>query len=258
MKKIILFLLTAALTIAALSSCSNGNGDGATGNTTAGHGNTTLPVSSGAAALTSKNDPAATDKPIAPSSKEAINLIPDHFGKVERDYTGNEMEFTYDSQFSENVDMLFDGNMETKYRYIAPKVTGKPIVWSMTDSVTVTRYAISTASDSEEWKGRNPIGWSLYGTNELTSGNPSDGSWTLLTRVEKANIPDENYKTFDYELDKPGTYRYFMLIFDELNEYTPGLVFSGEYDEFGEPIMVEGQEEMLVQLSEFNLYGWVD
>ncbi|MGM9637710.1 MAG: hypothetical protein ACI3YK_06970 [Eubacteriales bacterium] len=221
----------------------------------------TTPVSTPAttSATTPVTTPAAT--------LETVNLMPSFFCKVEEDYSSM-FGYTWDGipgGAGETPDKLFDCDPETKLAGEAPDAIHQPIVWSMTKAVVVTRYSVTTGIDNKDWPGRNPLGWSLYGTNELSSNDPADGSWTLLHSVKDADLPDENFYTTYYEIDNTQAYRYYLLIFDDLTLYdgtymVPVLTPDGDYiyDENGDIVREEKERPKTMQLSEFTLYGYAE
>lgn len=152
---------------------------------------------------------------------------------------------------SEAPHKILDGKVETKWCQGDVKY-GVAVVWSMTDSVSVTGYSITTANDNSTYTNRNPVKWRLYGANELPTTSMSDfvdgehdyfdlqtvpDGWVLIDAVDAADpndpncslLPDLDFYEVGFEAEHPGSYMYFMLIIDEC--------------------------EFIIQMSEFTLYG---
>ena len=67
-------------------------------------------------------------------------------------------------------------------------------------------YTITTGNDNEEYNGRNPLSWKLYGNNE-----GKDGAWTLIQEVDNDKVlQDVNNTSYDFPCEKVSTsYKYF-------------------------------------------------
>lgn len=105
------------------------------------------------------------------------------------------------------------------------------IYWSMTEAVTLGSYVIYTGNDTTEFPGRQPIGWTLFATNnpELAEVpadiDPSrtsesaldnwdaltDAGWVELDYVYSGEMGDQNSLPFGYKIDEAnqGTYKYY-------------------------------------------------
>ena len=66
------------------------------------------------------------------------------------------------------------------------------------------KYTLTTANDNEQYKGRNPKSWILYGSKD---GN----NWETIDVVNDSGMEDKNFKTYNYTVDKVGTYQYYKL-----------------------------------------------
>jgi hypothetical protein len=78
--------------------------------------------------------------------------------------------------------------------------------------VQVSGYTLYTANDNATAHGRNPKSWSLKAN--------LDGSdnWTIIDAVSNdVTMKDTNYAPFDFEMDVPGTYRYFRFEVSEVH-----------------------------------------
>ena len=69
--------------------------------------------------------------------------------------------------------------------------------------MTLTGYRFTTANDTKSFPGRNPISWSLSGSN-VKSQTPGDTSWTLLDQhVKDYSLQAVNFMPFDFWFDYP-------------------------------------------------------
>ena len=105
----------------------------------------------------------------------------------------------YSDEVQEN---LFDGNISTKY--CGPYSSGTTL-YLFVDAgrpVTLSGYQFTTANDTKDNPGRNPLSWSLLGSNEQTQ-IPDDEAWTLLDRRENDyTLGAVNYRPYDFSLSQ--------------------------------------------------------
>jgi hypothetical protein len=95
--------------------------------------------------------------------------------------------------------------------------------------VTLSGYWMTTANDAETYSGRNPITWSLYGSNTY-SEEPDDDVWTLLDQRENdSTLGQENYKTYKFEIpeENKSKYQYYLLVFNAVQSGT--VIQLGEF-----------------------------
>ena len=105
------------------------------------------------------------------------------------------------------------------------------------EGVTLSGYRITTANDAETYSGRNPITWSLYGSNTYSEEPPSTGvsNWTLLDEHEDDyTLGPENYKNYYFEIPEGNRskYQYYLLEFDAVQSGT--VIQLGEFRLFDE------------------------
>ena len=96
---------------------------------------------------------------------------------------------------------LFDGSKESKLFEFSNKFS---IAWKMKQDTTLYSYSLTTANDNETYKGRNPKSWILYGSSDGTN-------WEKIDTVNNSGMEDVNFKTYNYTVDKVGSYRYYKL-----------------------------------------------
>ena len=122
---------------------------------------------------------------------------------------------------NQKCDKLFDGNITggNKWCTVADQ---KIVEFRTTNAVQVNGYTLFTGDDNETWgAGRNPKSWVLKAN--LDGGD----NWTTIDAVSNdATMQDVNYTAYDFEMDIPGTYRYFRF---EVSE-----VVSGDILQLGE------------------------
>ena len=95
--------------------------------------------------------------------------------------------------------------------------------------VTLSGYRMTTANDTMTYPGRNPITWSLYGSN-TKSEVPDDDVWTLLDQRENDNtLGQENYETYNFEIpeENRNEYQYYLLVFNAVQSGT--VIQLGEF-----------------------------
>ena len=93
---------------------------------------------------------------------------------------------------------LFDDDVTTKY--CGPFTAGTTLYIFMDAGkpVTLSGYRITTAADTQTYPGRNPVSWSLLGSN-TQSDVPDDGVWTLLDHRENdTTLGAANYTPYDF------------------------------------------------------------
>lgn len=79
------------------------------------------------------------------------------------------------------------------------------------ESRVLNGYTFTTGNDNEEYPGRNPKSWVIYGCN--TFDYYAD-NWTEITTVSDGQMTDENRKEFSYTIDGNTTaYKYYKIVF---------------------------------------------
>ena len=122
--------------------------------------------------------------------------------------------YTYDggtsSTYGEAPSYLVDGKKKSSNHSkwctnAGDKVDGIWYCEFHTESaVQVNGYTITTGNDNASEHNRNPKDWVLKA--KVNSGD----SWTTIATVTNdATLKDENYQSFDFNVDVHGTYQYF-------------------------------------------------
>ena len=98
---------------------------------------------------------------------------------------------------------LFDDNVTTKYCGIFNAGTTLYIYMDAGKPVELSGYRITTAADTQAFPERNPVSWSLLGSN-IKSEAPSDEVWTLLDHRENdTTLGAANYQPYDFFFTYP-------------------------------------------------------
>ena len=96
---------------------------------------------------------------------------------------------------------IFDSDITTKVFEFSGNFS---IAWKMKQETILYSYSLTTANDNATYKGRNPKSWILYGSK--------DGyNWEEIDVVNESGMEDENYKTYNYAVDKTGSYKYYKM-----------------------------------------------
>lgn len=107
------------------------------------------------------------------------------------------------------VDCLFDNLAESsdagsnKYCVSGKTIT---VTWQMRETVLITDYVVYTANDTDSYPERNPIKWTLYGSED---GN----DWQEIQTVDSVGLPTTNYTPTAFETGGEQAYRYYRLDF---------------------------------------------
>ena len=129
----------------------------------------------------------------------------------------------------ENETKLFDGNKGNDDDHgtkLGGDVTDNTftVTFNTKDSVVPYYYAITTGNDSGDYTGRNPNGWTLYGSNDGENWDELDKVVTDDTHC--TGMSDVNYTSFVYKIDAAKKeYKNFKIVFTtaggncQLNEF---------------------------------------
>ena len=122
------------------------------------------------------------------------------------DEDGNEIEpltlYAYTgTYYSDEVqENLFDENVYTKY--CGPFSMGNTLYLYVDAGrqVQLTGYRFTTANDTQKNSGRNPVTWTLWGSN-TKSEEPNEAVWTLIDhRKDDTTLGATNYTPYDFIL----------------------------------------------------------
>ena len=109
----------------------------------------------------------------------------------------------------EGPENLFDGKT-TKCGGDRYNSNNLIIDFALHEPATVTTYILTTANDTASFPARNPVEWTLYGTND-----PWSNDWTVLDYVWDGNLYSENFVEHGYLVDTAmqEEYLYYRLEF---------------------------------------------
>lgn len=109
----------------------------------------------------------------------------------------------------EGPENLFDGKT-TKCGGDRYNSNNLIIDFALHEPATVTTYVLTTANDTASFPARNPVEWTLYGTND-----PWSNDWTVLDYVWDGNLYSENFVEHGYLVDTAmqEEYLYYRLEF---------------------------------------------
>ena len=101
--------------------------------------------------------------------------------------------------------------------------------WFIVDAgapIVLKRYMLSTADDTNNYQGRNPKSWTIWGTNTESPTNDAD-IWTEVVKVTDQSMPTTNgtAKYFDV-VGTPAAYRYYKFKVTDVVEW--GMFQLGE------------------------------
>ena len=98
---------------------------------------------------------------------------------------------------------LFDDDIYTKYCAAFDPSNTLYICMETAEPVELSGYRITTAADTQTYPGRNPVTWSLFGSN-TKSIEPDDSVWELLDRRENdTTLGATNYTPYDFYFTSP-------------------------------------------------------
>ena len=110
---------------------------------------------------------------------------------------------------NEALSKLFDGNTGTKW---CCEGKNSFVEFSTDNAIRVVSYVLTTANDNESNTGRNPKSWLLKGKLD------ENDEWKIIATVNNdTKMKNVNYTPYEFDVDKPGTYKYFRF---EIKETT--------------------------------------
>ena len=110
----------------------------------------------------------------------------------------------YDNESYAN---LFDGKKEDgNFSKWCCKFSGSAyVIFEASKAGVPVGYTITTGNDNEEYNGRNPLSWKLYGNN-----TDSNDTWELIDEVSEDKVlKDKNYASYEFTCKCSTSYQYF-------------------------------------------------
>ncbi len=108
---------------------------------------------------------------------------------------------------AENFKKLFDGKKTegNSSKWCCSFYGSAYVIFEASKAGVPVGYTITTGNDNEEYNGRNPLSWKLYGNN-----TGKDDAWELIDEVSDDKVlKDENNTSYDFPCEGSTSYQYF-------------------------------------------------
>ena len=108
---------------------------------------------------------------------------------------------------AENFKKLFDGKKTINdfSKWCCKFSDSAYVIFEASKAGVPVGYTITTGNDNEEYNGRNPLSWKLYGNN-----TGSDDAWELIDEVSEDKVlKDKNYASYEFTCKCSTSYQYF-------------------------------------------------
>ena len=106
---------------------------------------------------------------------------------------------------AENFKKLFDGKESNSSKWCCSFYGSAYVIFKASKAGVPVGYTITTGNDNEEYNGRNPLSWKLYGNN-----TGKDDAWELIDEVSDDKVlKDENNTSYDFPCEGSTSYQYF-------------------------------------------------
>ena len=146
---------------------------------------------------------------------------------------------------------LFDDDIHTKYCAAFSSDNTLYIYIDAGHPVRLSGYRITTAADTQSFPERNPVTWSLFGSNRK-SEVPDDAVWTLLDRRENdTTLGATNYTPYDFFFSHP-----VPVLAGDVNG--DGLVDAADYEMLKSYIVGKPVEDIVPAAADLNTDGKVN
>lgn len=110
------------------------------------------------------------------------------------------------------------------------------MTFSVGREIILNGYSFTTANDNDDYPGRNPKSWTIYGSNDENCADASYEGWTEICSVtDDETMQDVNYTEYSFSADGNTTaYQYYKIVFTanggndllQLSEITPSFTLS--------------------------------
>ena len=127
---------------------------------------------------------------------------------------------------AENFKKLFDGKKtEGKSSKWCCYFNGSAyVIFEASKAGVPVGYTITTGNDNEEYNGRNPLSWKLYGNN-----TGKDDAWELIDEVSDDKVlKDKNYASYEFTCKCSTSYQYFKWEISAI--HGAGILQVGEFE----------------------------
>ena len=108
---------------------------------------------------------------------------------------------------AENFKKLFDGKKTINdfSKWCCKFSDSAYVIFEASKAGVPVGYTITTGNDNEEYNGRNPLSWKLYGNN-----TDSNDAWELIDEVSEDKVlKDKNYASYEFTCKCSTSYQYF-------------------------------------------------
>ena len=108
---------------------------------------------------------------------------------------------------AENFKKLFDGKKTegNSSKWCCYFNGSAYVIFEASKAGVPVGYTITTGNDNEEYNGRNPLSWKLYGNN-----TDSNDTWELIDEVSEDKVlKDKNYASYEFTCKCSTSYQYF-------------------------------------------------
>ena len=127
---------------------------------------------------------------------------------------------------AENFKKLFDGKKTegNSSKWCCSFYGCAYVIFEASKAGVPVGYTITTGNDNEEYNGRNPKSWKLYGNN-----TGSDYAWELINEVSDDKVlKDKNYASYDFPCECSTSYKYFKWEISAI--HSVGTMQVGEFE----------------------------
>lgn len=115
---------------------------------------------------------------------------------------------------SEGARMICDGKLSTKWCIDEPGQMPYFIILDAGRQLGVVEYGLVTGDDTNMYPERNPVTWSISGSNDQQA-------WTLLDdRKNDRSLPAEGQQEYRFKPQASGQFRYYRFEFLRMAEGT--------------------------------------
>ena len=108
---------------------------------------------------------------------------------------------------AENFKKLFDDKktLGNSSKWCCDFYDSAYVIFEASKAGVPVGYTITTGNDNEEYNGRNPLSWKLYGNN-----TDSNDAWELIDEVSDDKVlKDKNYASYEFTCKCSTSYQYF-------------------------------------------------
>lgn len=130
------------------------------------------------------------------------------------DFAYTVIDTTPGANYNEHADKLFDRDIKTKW-CVSFDSNYAYVIFRAEEAITINGYTFTTANDNDEYAGRNPKSWTIYGSNDENCAGSSYEDWKEICSVtDDETMKDVNYTAYTFSIDGNTTaYRYYKIVF---------------------------------------------